>query len=156
METTDGRGAAPGRRLSTTDRVYGAIAAIAIVLALWFLVRGGGPDTSGTAGRPTRITVEDPQPGAVLDQPVVLTFNLRTKVGSDGTDSVGFRHVHVNVGEKMLMANPGEIRPVTGTTYRWVLPPLPRGTTWIRVYWSDAAHRAIAGATSDSVQVTVR
>ncbi|MFL5542060.1 MAG: hypothetical protein ACJ8J0_23945 [Longimicrobiaceae bacterium] len=142
-------------RLTVSDRIYGGIAIVAIVLALWFLVRGGPGDTS-SAGRPPLITIIDPRPGAELDQPVTVTFDARTPLRADGTDTTSNRHVHVDAGGTMLMPGLADVRPVDGTTYRWTLPRLPSGPVWLRAYWSDAAHRPISGAPGDSVNVRIR
>jgi hypothetical protein len=56
----------------------------------------------------------------------------------------------------MMMPGAADVRRVRGTTYRWTLPRLPSGAVWLRAYWSDANHRPIPGATSDSVNVTIR
>lgn len=144
-----------GPRLTTSDKVYGGVAAVAILLALWFLVAGGPEDGAGPAG-PPRITLIDPRPGAELTQPVTVTFDARTPLTPNGTDTTATRHVHVDAGGAMLMPGPSDIRPVRGTTYRWTLPSLPTGTIWLRTYWSDASHRAIPGPSMDSVQVTIR
>ena len=143
------RGGAP--RLTTSDRVYGAIAGVAIVLALGFLVRGGPSDTSAP-----RITIVDPRPGAELAQPVTITFDAKTPLRADGTDTTTNRHVHVDVASTMLMPGPTDVHPVRGTIYRWTLPTIPTGTVWLRAYWSDARHRPIPGPTADSVRVTIR
>ncbi|HEV7587794.1 MAG TPA: hypothetical protein VGO40_06655 [Longimicrobium sp.] len=150
---TERDAAAP--RLTTADRIYGGVAMAAVLLALWFLVRGG-PADGAAAARPARITIADPRPGAELDQPVTVTFDARTPLRSDGTDTTSNRHVHVDVGGTMLMPGPADVRPMRGTTYRWTLPRLPPGASRIRAYWSDAAHRPIPGATSDSVDVRIR
>jgi hypothetical protein len=150
---TDRDAGAP--RLTTSDRVYGGIALAAVLLALWFLVRGGPADGAADS-RPTRITIEDPRPSGELDQPVTVTFDARTALTADGTDTTSNRHVHVDVGGTMLMPGAADVRPVRGTTYRWTLPRLPAGPARIRAYWSDAAHRPIPGATSDSVEVRIR
>jgi hypothetical protein len=152
---TDTPAAAPPR-LSTTDRIYGAVGAIAIVLAAFFLVRGGSGDTGAAASRAPLLTIEDPRPGATLDQPVTLLFDARTDLGTDGTDAKAARHVHVDANGMMLMPGPGDVRRVEGGRYRWTLPRLPAGPATLVVYWSDARHRPVAGATSDSVRVTLR
>src|SRR5215207_6724879 len=110
-EMTERVASAP--RLTTSDRIYGGIALAAVLLALWFLVRGGPGDGApdGTT-RPTRITIEDPRPGGVLDQPVTVTVNARTPLRADGTDTTSNRHLHVDVGGTMLMPGPGDVRPV--------------------------------------------
>jgi hypothetical protein len=138
-------------RLTTSDRVYGAVAAIAIVLALWFLVRGGPADTSAP-----RIAIVDPRAGAELTQPVTVTFDAHTALRADGTDTTANRHVHVDAAGTMLMPGTADVQPVRGTTYRWTLPRLPSGSVWLRAYWSDATHRPIPGLTGDSVRVTIR
>jgi hypothetical protein len=145
----------PDRRLSTTDRVYGAVAAIAIVLAAYFLVRGGGADRTA-ADRAPRITIEDPRPRAGVAQPVVVTFDARAALRPDGSDPAAGRHVHARVGATELMPGTTDVRRLDGTRYQWTLPSLPAGPTYLRLYWSDAAHRAIPGAASDSVPVTIR
>ena len=148
---------AAGPRLTTADRVYGGIALAAVLLALWFLVRGGPADGAADAiARPPRITIEDPRPGAELDQPVTVLVDARTPLRADGTDTTSNRHLHLDVGGAMLMPGPADVRPVRGTTYRWTLPRLPPGDAWLRAYWSDAAHRPVPGASSDSVQVKIR
>ncbi|HVG44609.1 MAG TPA: hypothetical protein VM890_07760 [Longimicrobium sp.] len=153
---TERDAAAP--RLTTSDRVYGGIALAAVLLALWFLVRGGPADgaVADAASRPPRITIEDPRPGAELDQPVTVIVDARTPLRADGADTTSNRHLHVDVGGTMLMPGPGDVRPVGGTRYRWTLPRLPPGTAWLRAYWSDAAHRPVAGASADSVNVRIR
>lgn len=148
-------GAAQKPRTSTMDRIYGAVAAVAIVLAVFFLVRGGASDTT-VADRAPRLTVEDPRPGATLDQPVVITFDARTELRPDGSAAGGTRHVHARIGATELMPGPVDVLPVSGTTYRWTLPRLPSGPASLRLYWSDATHRPIPGAQSDSVAIVVR
>jgi len=151
MTTDDGAGKPRGL---TADRVYGAVAAVAILLALWFLVRGGDGDTTKVERSP-RLTVTDPRPGATLGQPVVVTFDARTALRPDGSDASRTRHVHVRIGATELMPGPADVQPVSGTTYRWTLPRIPPGPAALRLYWSDATHRPIPGAQSDSVPVTI-
>ena len=145
----------PDRRLSTTDKVYGAVAAIAIVLAVFFLFRGGGADTTA-ASRAPRITIDDPRPQAEVAQPMIVTFDARTTLRPDGSDPAAGRHVHARVGATELMPGTADVRQVDGTRYQWTLPRLPAGPTSLRLYWSDATHRPLPGAASDSVPVTIR
>ena len=143
--------------LSSPKGKIGAIAAggLIVLLALWFLVRGGPADGAADA-RPPRITIEDPRPGADLDQPVTVIFDARTALTADGTDTIAKRHVHLDVGGTMLMPGTGDVRPMQGTTYRWTLPRLPPGAVTLRTYWSDVTHRPIPGSSSDSVEVRIR
>ena len=154
--TMEDRDAAPPSRLTVSDKVYGAIAIVAIVLALVFLVRGGEGDTGVAAARAPRITIEDPRPGATLDQPLIVTFDARTAVGPDGADAAAPRHVHADVNGQMVMPAGGSVRSIGGTRYAWTLPRLPAGRATLRLYWSDAQHAPIAGASSDPVAITLR
>jgi hypothetical protein len=147
--------AADGPRTLVADRVYGAVAVVAIVLALYFLLRGGGSDTTAVDRAPP-LTVEDPRSGATLDQPVVVTFDARTRLRPDGSNATATRHVHLRIGATELMPGPTDVLPVSGTIYRWTLPRVPSGPAWLRLYWSDATHLPIAGAGSDSVNVVIR
>jgi hypothetical protein len=154
-EMTNDSAPAPEPRMLTSDKVYGAVAAIAIVLALFFLVRGGASDTTAVDRAP-RLTVEDPRPGAELAQPVVVTFNARTELRPDGSAAGGTRHIHARIGGRELMPGAADVKSVSGTTYSWTLPRLPAGPTALRIFWSDASHKPIGGAQSDSVPVVLR
>jgi hypothetical protein len=146
-----------GRRLTTMDRVYGAVGVAAVLLALFFLVRGGAKD-DGSA-RPAavpRLVIVDPAAGAEVEQPVTVTFDAGTELAPDGGDPRAGRHVHVRAGPSELMAAIGDVKPVSGTRYRWTLPRLPAGTHALQLYWSDARHRPLAEGASDSVVVRLR
>jgi hypothetical protein len=147
-------GAAEKPRTLVSDRVYGAVAVVAIVLALWFMVRGGESDT--TVERSPRLTVQDPSPGATLSQPVTVTFDARTELRPDGSNAAGTRHVHARIGATELMPGTVDMQQVSGTTYRWTLPRLPAGPATLRLYWSDVAHKPIPGAESDSLSIVIR
>ena len=150
-------GRADERRLTTMDRVYGVVGVAALLLALFFLVRGGAKD-DGSA-RPAavpRLVIVEPAAGAEIDQPVTVTFDAGTELAPDGGDPRAGRHVHVRAGPSELMAAIGDVKPVSGTRYRWTLPRLPAGTHALRLYWSDARHRPLAEGASDSVVVRIR
>ena len=145
------------RRLSAMDRVYGAIGAAAVLLALFFAVRGGADDgKAAPRSAPPRLVLIEPAAGAELAQPVTVTFDAGAALAADGSDPAAGRHVHVRAGPSELMAGAGDVRPLGGTRYRWTLPPLPAGTHALRLYWSDAYHRPLAAGASDSVVVRVR
>ncbi|HEX9938183.1 MAG TPA: hypothetical protein VGB15_13705 [Longimicrobium sp.] len=148
-------GAAEKPRTLVSDRVYGGVAVIALVLALWFIIRGGESDTT-TVERSPRLTIEDPRPGATLDQPLTVIFQARTELRPDGSNAAGTRHVHARVGATELMPGSVDVRQVRGTTYQWTLPRLPAGPAVLRLYWSDAAHQPIPGTESDSLSIVVR
>jgi hypothetical protein len=143
---------------SRADRVYGAVAGVALLLALFFLFRGGvddGKRASATNGVPRLVLVE-PAAGAAVAQPVALVFDAGTALGTDGADRARGNHVHVRVGGTELMSGPGSLRALGGTRYRWTLPAVPAGEQALRLYWSDARHRALAAGASGEVKVTVR
>jgi hypothetical protein len=151
--TDTGKGGPKDGGLTTSDRVYGAVGAAALLLALYFLVAGGPKDTGAAAASappPPLRFVEMPAEGAGLAQPLTLTFDAGEPLDTLGSARGGALHVHVRVGGLELMTGPGStVAPVRGTVYRWTLPPLPPGEQTFRLFWSDAAHRAIeAGASA--------
>lgn len=153
-----GEGPGPEReRPLVSDRIYGAVGVAAVLLALFFLVRGG-PSDDGTAPGPAvpRLELLEPAAGAVLAQPVTVAFDAGTALSVDGSDADGRLHVHVRVGRYELMSGPGSLQPLGGTRYRWTLPTLPTGPATVRLYWSDASHRPLAEGASDSAAVTIR
>ena len=141
--------------MTVTDRVFGAIGIVAVLLALFFLVRGGPEDGAAPAAAAVpRLRLLEPAAGSEVTQPLAVTFDAGTRVAPDG--SAGDRHVHVRVGAYELMAGTGQIQRVEGTRYRWTLPPLAPGTHAVRLYWSGADHRPLAEGASDPVVVRLR
>jgi hypothetical protein len=150
--------AAGGRGMLVSDRVYGAIGGIAILLALFFLVRGGAEDGAAAAPKavPALVLIEPAVDGA-REQPVTLTFEAGgARLAPDGSDAAGKRHLHARIGPSELMPAAGDVRPLEGARYQWTLPRLPAGTHALRLYWSDEMHRPLAEGASDSVVVVVR
>jgi len=148
---TDTQPSAPLR----SDRVYGAIAAVMILLAAFFALRGGPEDGAAPAVPP--LTVLQPSSGVPLDQPVTLVFDAGTELRPTPAGwSAGGRHVHVRLGSTELMAGIAEIQPVEGTRYRWVLPRLPNGQQTLQLFWSDEAHRPLRTGASPPLQVYLR
>jgi hypothetical protein len=145
----------PETGATRSDRIYTGIAVLAVLLAAWFAFQGGKGDTTQVR-RSALIRIEDPRNGGVLAQPVALILDIREPLRPNGSDTSGTRHVHVDVGSRMLMPGPADLQPLPGGMYRWTLPVLPAGEAEIRAYWSDAAHRRITGAPADSVRVRLR
>jgi hypothetical protein len=146
-----------GRETLTADRVYGAIAAVAILLALFFLVRGGPAD--GEAPRPgavPQLVLMEPAADGGVAQPITLRFDARTALAPDGSDTAARRHLHARIGRSEVMPGPTDVRRLDGTRHEWTLPRLPAGTHTLRLYWSDDLHRPLAEGASDSVVVQVR
>jgi hypothetical protein len=141
-----------------SDRVYGAIGIIAVVLAIVFLFVGGPKDGEQTAAAPGVPTLRllEPAAGAAVGQPLTLVFDAGIPLTADGGNRDGSLHVHVRVGATELMSGPGSLQPLGGTRYRWALPALPPGDHTVRLYWSDDRHRVIEDGVSAPVDVTLR
>ena len=146
-----------GRRSLVSDRVYGAIGIAAVLLALFFLVRGGPKDdgTPAAATPPPRLAIVEPAGGAELTSPVTVTFDAGEALAADGSARGGTLHVHLNAGRLELMSSPGTLRPVSETRYRWTLALEP-GEHTLRMYWSDASHKPMEEGASAPVTVRVR
>lgn len=140
-----------------SDRVYGAIGIVAVVLAVVFLFVGGPKDGEQAAspGIPT-LRLLEPAAGAAVGQPLTLVFDAGIPLTADGGNRDGSLHVHVRVGATELMSGPGSLQPLGGTRYRWALPALPPGPHTVRLYWSDDRHRVIEDGVSAPVDVTLR
>lgn len=157
-EDRSGDDAPAARGLSTVDRIYGAIGIAAVLLAVFFLLRGGGADTGrqASASPPPAITVLEPRPGAEVRQPLTVMFDARTDLGGDGSDRAAGRHLHARIGATELMAGPADVQRLSGTRYEWTLPRVAPGPQQLTLYWSDARHRPIPNAAAAPVPVTLR
>ncbi|HEU0016263.1 MAG TPA: hypothetical protein VFQ45_21470 [Longimicrobium sp.] len=150
-------GRARGERLAS-DRVFGVLGGLALLLAAVFFVRSllpGGRDEG--AVRIPRLVLLSPAPGAEVAQPAVVELDAgaRLVLRADGW-SAGGRHLHLFVGGTELMAAGGELAAVGGTRYRWTLPRLPAGPATLRLAWSGADHRTLAEGASAPVPVRLR
>jgi hypothetical protein len=146
-------------RLTTSDRVFGAVGLVAVLLALAFALVGGEEDgAAGTVPPPPRISVVEPREGATVSGPVAVVFDAGEELRpSPAGWTAGDRyHLHAEIDGTELMAAPGEVQPLGGTRYRWVLPALPAGEHRIRLRWSDADHRPLGAEGSPPVRVTTR
>ena len=145
------------RRPRVADRVYAIVGIGLIVLALFFLVRGGPADGGAEQGTVPRLSVVEPREGAELTLPVAVVFDAGTRlqVGSMGWNAAG-RHVHLRVGGTELMAGTADVTPLGRNRYRWTVPSLPRGEQTLQLTWSDEVHRAVAEGASAPVRVRVR
>lgn len=146
-----------GPRSLVSDRVYGAIGAAAVLLALFFLLRGGPSDdgTAGPAAAPPQLTIVEPAAGAEVASPVTVTFDSGEALEADGSARGGTLHVHLKAGPLELMSSPGTLRPAGATRYRWTLALEP-GEHTLRMYWSGADHQPLGGGASAPVTVRVR
>lgn len=154
------QGTERGERL-VSDRVFGAIGGVALLLGVVFLVRSFLPGGSDTGAGPARgvpaLAILSPAPGAEVDQPLVVELDAGTELalGPTGWTADG-RHLHLFAGGTEVMATAAELRPAGGTRYRWTLQRLPPAQTTLRLAWSDERHRTIAEGASPEVPVRLR
>lgn len=144
-----------------SDRVFGVVGGILLLLGLVFLVRSflpGGSDTGAgpVAGIPT-LAILSPAPGAQVAQPMAIEFDAGAplELGPTGWTADG-RHLHLFAGGTELMATSTEIEPLGGTRYRWRLQRLAADTTTLRLAWSDERHRTLSEGASAAVPVLLR
>lgn len=146
-----------------SDRVYGVIGGVLLLLGLVYLVRSflpGGSDTgagpAAAAAVPT-LSILSPAAGAEVAQPAAVALDAGTPLvlGPTGWTAEG-RHLHLFAGGTELMATSTEMTHLGGTRYRWALPRLPAGETVLRLAWSDERHRTIPEGASPPVTVRLR
>lgn len=149
-----------GERL-VSDRVFGAVGGILVLLGLVYLVRSflpGGSDTgAGPSGGIPTLAILSPAPGAEVAQPVTVELDAGTELvlGPTGWTADG-RHLHLFAGGTEVMATATGLRPAGGTRYRWTLQRLPGGGTTLRLAWSDERHRTLQEGASRAVPVRLR
>ena len=154
------REAAAGGRL-VSDRVFGAIGGVLLLLGLVFLVRSfgeGGADTGARAAAAIpALRILSPAAGAELAQPLAVELDAGTALvaGPTGWTADG-RHLHLFAGRTEVMATATELQPAGGTRYRWALPRLPAGQTTLRLAWSDERHRTLPEGASATIPVRLR
>jgi hypothetical protein len=154
------QGAAGGERL-VSDRVFGAIGGIFLLLGLVFLVRSFGEGGSDTGLRPAgtipALAILTPAAGAEVAQPAAVELDAATALAAGPTGwTADGRHLHLFAGGTELMATAAEITHLGGTRYRWTLPRLPAGETTLRLAWSDERHRTLPEGASPIVPVRLR
>lgn len=152
---------AGGERLRS-DRVYGVIGGLLLLLGVVYLVRSFLPGGSDTGAEPVAaaipaLSIVSPAAGAELAQPAAVELDAGTALvaGPTGWTAEG-RHLHLFAGGTELMATAAEMRHLGGTRYRWTLPRLPAGQTTLRLAWSDERHRTMAEGASPTVPVRLR
>ena len=145
-------------RATTRDRVFGAVGLIAVALALFFLLRGGEEDTGAAPAPPPppSITVLEPAPGATVGRQLAVLFDTGEEMQQDPSGWVagGRYHLHAMIDGAELMAAPGQVQPLGGSRYRWVLPLTP-GEHRIRLQWSGPDHRTLEEGGSPPITVSV-
>jgi hypothetical protein len=153
---------ADGGQGLVSDRVFGWIGGLLVLLGLVFLVRSLLPGGSDTGAGPVRtpiptLAILSPAPGATVVQPLVVELDAGAALalGPTGWTADG-RHLHLFAGGTEVMATATELRPAGGTRYRWTLQPLAGDTTTLRLAWSDERHRTIPEGASAPVPVRLR
>ncbi|MBV9775141.1 MAG: hypothetical protein JO040_14405 [Gemmatimonadetes bacterium] len=149
--------AASGR--STRDRAFGVVAAVAILLALFFLVRGGS-DTgaSGGVAAPPTLVIVSPTDGATVSGafPVVFRSGGELRQTPAGWTLAGRYHLHAGVDETELMAGPRDVQPLGNGRYRWTVPALPAGGHRLVLRWAGPSHAPLRTGESEPVVITSR
>lgn len=145
------------KRTLAADRVYAILGIGLVILALFFLVRGGPADTGAAQGGAPQLAVVEPREGAEVTLPLGVVFDAGTRLqlGPMGWNAGG-RHVHLRVGGTELMAGTADVTPLGANRYRWNVPTLPSGEQTLQLTWSDEAHRAVAEGASRPVRVRIR
>jgi hypothetical protein len=149
-----------GRRdvLTRSDRVLGLVG-VAMVLAALVLLLFGGPGDAGPD--PTRpppgLALLSPADGEAVGSPLRVTFRsdepITQRPGGWGTDA---HHVHLTIDGRELMPGPADIRPLGAGRYEWTIGRLSAGELRLRLFWSDASHRPIAGGATEEIRVELR
>lgn len=154
------QGAAASERL-VSDRVFGVIGGILLLLGLVYTVRsflpGGGDTGAGPVRAIPALSILAPAAGAQLEQPAAVDLDAGTELRAGPTGwTAGGRHLHLFAGGTELMATTAELRHLGGTRYQWTLPRLPAGPTELRLAWSDERHRTLSEGASAPVRVQLR
>jgi hypothetical protein len=139
-----------GQRAAVIAFMLGGV----LILALGFWL--------GTRPRPPaapQLTLVEPAPGALVDQPVQLVFDVdraRIRIGPGGW-GYGTMHLHVMIDDFEVMPGPDDIEYVgSPSRYRWTLPATRPGERTLRLIWSDLQHQPVAEGASDAVRVRIR
>jgi hypothetical protein len=142
--------------LLKSDLVFGALAVLAVVLAIVFFVAGETDD--GAAPPPPRITVVEPASGSAVSGPFAIVFETPASMTRDSAGWVadGRYHLHAMVGEVELMAGAADIEPLGGRRFRWSIPGLPPGEQRMRLQWSGPDHRTLREGGSAPFTLLVR
>jgi hypothetical protein len=140
-------------RGTTAAAVGIALGGIAIlVLGFWLGTRERTPAIP-------QLTLIEPRPGAVVERPVELIFDVhrsRMRVGPGGW-GVGAIHIHAWVDGVEIMPAAADIEYIGAPArYRWRLPRVEPGERSIRIGWSDIQHRELGDGGSGTVEVIVR
>ncbi|MDB4948882.1 MAG: hypothetical protein JWM27_1531 [Gemmatimonadetes bacterium] len=166
VDAFDPVGAAGGRGVdarpagSSRDRVFGAVAALALVLAVAFAGRMmlGAPDdgASGNVAAIQPLRIVRPAEGDDVGSPVELVIGTAAALRPSpmGWTAAG-RHLHLRAGDAEVMAGNADLAPAGAGRWRWRVP-LPPGERTLRVYWAGPDHRPIEAGASPEVHVRVR
>ena len=160
-QTRDIDDTAPGSA-SASERLYGVIGGVALLLAVYFLFSyffGGGPSDgeSPPAAAVPALVLESPGDGEVIDQPAAIVFRTTARMERDAMGPVSEgRHLHLMVGETEVMAGPSDIAELGGGRYRWPIPRVEPGEYKVRVLWSGTDHRPLAEGASETIRLRLR
>lgn len=141
-----------------SDVVFGGVALLAVVLALFFFVAGEADAGADAVPPPPPITVLAPRGGASVSGPFTIVFETPARMERDASGWVaeGRYHLHAMVSGTELMAAPADVQPVEGGRYRWSIPGLPPGEHRVRLQWAGPDHRTLQRGGSAPFTLLVR
>src|SRR5690606_11568205 len=139
------------------DRVLGIAGALMVALAVVLLIRGGSSDGNQQLTAPPLLALLEPQGGAVVDGPLVVSFDVQAQLEQQpGGWGIGGYHVHLQLDGLELMPGPGDVSAAGSGGYRWRVGELEPGKHRLGLYWSDAQHRRVPEGASEVVEIEVR
>jgi hypothetical protein len=158
-QAMDSGAAGEDRQSGSTDRVYGIVGVLALVLAAVSGIQMllGGPRDTG-ASSPAAVpplSIVAPADGSTSTSPVaiVIATTAPLQMGPLGWAADG-RHLHLRADSAETMAGNADIAPVGPGRYRWTVPLGP-GEHTLRIYWSGADHQPMQAGASQPVRVRI-
>lgn len=148
MSTTDSSPSAP----ALSDRVYGIVAALALLAALAYAVQWA---RTWSDPEPPQLRLLTPRAGDTLSAgALVVTFDAGAELSPQkGGMGAHGHHLHLAVDTVSLMAGPADLEHVEGTRYRWTTSLAAPGDRRVRLYWSDVLHRPLRSGSSRGADV---
>src|SRR5690606_29054935 len=118
----------------------------------YLLVFGGGPSDGAALGPPVGLEIMAPVDGAEVNRPLEIVFRTEAPISvQPGGWGTGGYHLHADLSGIEVMPGPQDIRQREDGAYTWVVSGASPGELSVRLLWSDAAHRPVAGGGTDVV-----
>lgn len=148
----------PQPPIGTRGVVIGTVVLGVLLLLFAMWAEAAGRRVGAEARRLPQLVLLEPADGAVVGDAVGVVFetDVTLRSGPAGWEAPGGHHIHAAVDGLELMPGPGDITPLDGGRYRWLIRPLSPGTRELRLFWSDRNHREVAEATTPTIRIEVR